>query len=344
MPEITLSRQNSKPLISVIVPCYNEQDVLPQLFRRLTDAADSWGTAWEVICIDDGSRDLTWDILEKQQQIDNRWKGLRFARNFGHQAAVSAGLYHALGDVVMIIDADLQDPPEQLYRFLDKWREGFQVVYGVRTSRQDKPLKKLLAWGFYRLIASMVTFNIPPDSGDFCLMDRKVVDIMNALPERNKYLRGLRAWCGFRQIGIEFERHARAAGVPQYTFRKSLKLAMDGIFSFSAVPLSLASHLGLLVSGLSLVGTIFTLLQKIFADFFASYGLRPGPGFTTIVLSILFLGGVQLICLGILGEYLGRIYDEVKCRPPWIIKEAAGLPLQLIRQGPSSNERLGKQS
>ncbi|MFM1813563.1 MAG: hypothetical protein RLZ98_258 [Pseudomonadota bacterium] len=344
MPPTTPEPVSKQTLVSVIVPCYNEQEVLPQLFRRLTNAAESWDMALEVICIDDGSRDLTWDILKKQQQVDKAWKGLRFARNFGHQAAVSAGLYHALGDVVMVIDADLQDPPEQLYRFLDKWREGFQVVYGVRTSRQDKPLKKLLAWGFYRLIASMVTFNIPPDSGDFCLMDRKVVDIMNALPERNKYLRGLRAWCGFRQIGIEFERHARAAGVPQYTFRKSLKLAMDGIFSFSAVPLSLASHLGLLVSGLSLVGTIFTLLQKIFADFFASYGLRPGPGFATIVLSILFLGGVQLICLGILGEYLGRIYDEVKCRPPWIIREAAGLPLQLIPQGPASNDRLGRES
>lgn len=329
----------SAPLVSVIVPCFNEQEVLPQLFDRLTRAADTWGMNWEVLCMDDGSRDLTWDLLRKQQNTDSRWKGIRFSRNFGHQSAVSAGLYHALGDVVIVIDADLQDPPEQLVRFLDKWREGYQVVYGVRASRQDRPLKKFLAWGFYRIIASLVTFNIPPDSGDFCLMDRKVVDVMNALPERNKYLRGLRAWCGFRQIGLQFERHARAAGAPQYTFRKSLRLALDGIFSFSAVPLSIASHLGLFVSSLALLGMFFTLMQRIFADYFAHFGLRPGPGFATIVLSILFLGGVQLICLGILGEYLGRIYDEVKSRPSWIICETAGLPLQLIRNGPISAER-----
>jgi glycosyltransferase involved in cell wall biosynthesis len=329
----------AKPLVSVIVPCFNEQEVLPQLFDRLTRAADTWDMNWEVLCMDDGSRDLTWDLLSKQQNADSRWKGIRFSRNFGHQSAVSAGLYHAMGDVVIVIDADLQDPPEQLVRFLEKWREGYQVVYGIRASQQDRPLKKILAWGFYRIIASLVTFNIPPDSGDFCLMDRKVVDVMNALPERNKYLRGLRAWCGFRQIGLQFERHARAAGAPQYTFRKSLRLALDGIFSFSAVPLSIASHLGLFVSSLALLGMLFTLLQRIFAGYFAHFGLEPGPGFATIVLSILFLGGVQLICLGILGEYLGRIYDEVKSRPSWIIFETAGLPLQLIRNGPMSAER-----
>jgi dolichol-phosphate mannosyltransferase len=280
---------------------------------------------FEVICVDDGSRDKTWELLRGQQARDARWRGLSFARNFGHQVAVSAGLYHTRGDAVLIIDADLQDPPEEMHRLIEKWREGYQVVYAVRTKRKDGLVKRFLAWAFYRVMARAVPFNIPADSGDFCLLDRKVVDTLNAMPERNKYLRGLRAWCGFRQIGIPYERPARAAGTPQYTFSKSFRLALDGIFSFSAVPLRLASHLGLWVSILALIGVVFTFCQRVFRSYFASIGLGPGAGFATIVISILFLGGVQLICLGILGEYLGRIYDEVKGRPLWLIQDSAGL-------------------
>src|SRR5262245_14270385 len=197
--------------ISVIVPCFNEQAVLPQLFQRLSQAAEQWRCKWEVICVNDGSRDNTWRMLQEQHAKDPRWLALSFSRNFGHQTAVSAGLWHATGDAVIIIDADLQDPPEQVHRLIEKWREGYEVVYTVRASRQDPGLKKLLAWGFYRVLAKVVLFDIPADSGDFCLLDRKVVDVLNGMPERNKYLRGLRAWSGFKQIGVELDRHARAA-------------------------------------------------------------------------------------------------------------------------------------
>lgn len=304
--------------------------MLPQLFQRLAAVAETWNMEYEVICVDDGSRDKTWELLKRQHEKDSRWRCLSFARNFGHQVAVSAGLFHATGDAAIVIDADLQDPPEQIARLIEKWREGFQVVYAVRTKRDDAMVKQFLAWGFYRVLSKAVPFNVPADAGDFCLLDRRVVEVMNALPERNRYLRGLRAWSGFRQIGIEFERHARAAGTPQYTFKKSFKLAMDGVFSFSSVPLRLAAYLGFIVSLAAFLGALFTLLQKIFAKQFAAIGLEPGPGFPTVVISILFLGGVQLICLGILGEYLGRIYDEVKGRPPWIIQDSAGLNAKTI--------------
>jgi glycosyltransferase involved in cell wall biosynthesis len=316
---------DSPKRISVIVPCFNEEAVLPQLFERLTNAAQTWGVPYEVICVDDGSRDATWNTLKQLHTRDSRWRCIAFARNFGHQTAVSAGLFYAEGDAVLIIDADLQDPPEEIVRLIDKWREGYHVVYAVRVKRQDGFMKSLLAWGFYRVLSKAVPFQIPTDSGDFCLLDRLVVNTLNAMPERNKYLRGLRAWCGFRQIGVEFQRQARAAGEPQYTFSKSLGLALDGIFSFSALPLRFASYLGLWVSLLALAGVIFTFCQRVFRNYFSSIGLGPAPGFATIVISILFLGGVQLICLGILGEYLGRIYDEVKGRPLWIIRESAGL-------------------
>jgi polyisoprenyl-phosphate glycosyltransferase len=322
--------------LSVIVPCYNEEAVLPQLFTRLTAVAATWGMDYEIICVDDGSRDRTWELLKAQNARDPRWRGLTFARNFGHQVAVSAGLYHTTGDAVVIIDADLQDPPEEIARLLARWREGFQVVYAVRTKRDDALVKQFLAWGFYRLLSRAVPFNVPADAGDFCLLDRKGVAVMNALPERNRYLRGLRAWSGFRQTGVEFERHARAAGAPQYTFKKSFRLAMDGVFSFSTVPLRLATYLGLGVSVCAFLGAVFTFCEKVFADQFAKFGFVPGPhGIPTLVISILFLGGVQLICLGILGEYLGRIYDEVKGRPNWIIQDSAGLEAKTIPEGGS---------
>jgi dolichol-phosphate mannosyltransferase len=311
--------------ISVIVPCFNEEAVLPQLFKRLGAAATTWGLDYEVICVDDGSRDRTWQLLKQQHSADPRWRCLSFARNFGHQTAVSAGLFHTTGDAVVVIDADLQDPPEEVARLLAKWQEGYEVVFATRKKRKDPLVKRLLAWGFYRLLQKMTPLPMARDAGDFCLLDKKVVAVMNALPERSRYLRGLRTWCGFRQTSVEFDRGERAAGVPQYTFKKSFKLAMDGLFSFSAAPLRLATYLGLWVSAFAFFGVLFTLAQKIFAAQFAKIGLAPGAGFPTIVISILFLGGVQLICLGILGEYIGRIYEEVKGRPLWIIRDSAGL-------------------
>ena len=291
------------------------------LQKRMNSLVSTWKEKVEIICVNDGSIDKTWSALVEITAQYPNWKAISLSRNFGHQAAVSAGLFYAKGDCVCIIDADLQDPPEVLQRFISEWKAGSQVVYGVRKQRKDPLLKKILAWGFYRVIANLVNITIPPDAGDFCLLDRKVVDIMNALPEKSRYLRGLRVWCGFKHTPVEFIRSARAAGEPQYTFRKSLKLAMDGIFSFSAVPLALASHAGLWVSALALFGMLFTIAQRVFHVWFAKIGLEPGPGFATIVICILFLGGIQLICLGILGEYLGRIYDEVKGRPSWIAAE-----------------------
>jgi dolichol-phosphate mannosyltransferase len=319
------ARTDGPPSLSIVVPCFNEEAVLPLLFERLTKAAEGWGLGFEVICVDDGSRDRTWELVHGQAEADPRWGGISFARNFGHQTAVSAGLFHAKGDAVVIIDADLQDPPEEVAKLVAKWREGFEVVFAVRKQRSDPLLKSILAWGFYRVISRLSPFPLPTDAGDFCLLDRKVVDVLKSLPERNRYLRGLRSWCGFKQAAVEFQRDARAAGVPQYTFKRSLKLALDGLFSFSAAPLRLATHLGLLVSSFAFLGAVFTFLQKIFSRQFARIGLEPGPGFPTMVISILFLGGVQLICLGILGEYVGRIYDEVKGRPLWIIRDSKGI-------------------
>jgi dolichol-phosphate mannosyltransferase len=272
--------------------------------------------------VDDGSRDRTWELLKLQHFRNPRWGCVAFARNFGHQTAVSAGLHFSSGDVVVVIDADLQDPPEEIARLIAKWREGFEVVFATRKQRRDPFLKRILAWGFYRLLAKMTPLPMARDAGDFCLLDKKVVAVMNALPERSRYLRGLRTWCGFRQTSVEFDRAERAAGVAQYTFKKSFELAMDGLFSFSAAPLRLATYLGLWASGFAFFGVVFTLLQKIFAAQFAKIGLAPGAGFPTIVISVLFLGGVQLICLGILGEYIGRIYNEVKGRPLWVLRES----------------------
>jgi len=321
-------KAQAKPVthkISIIVPCFNEEAVLPILFERLHLAAQSWAADYEFICVDDGSHDLTWSLLKQQNEKDKRWCCLSFARNFGHQTAVSAGLHFASGDAVVVIDADLQDPPEEVARLVQKWREGFEVVFATRKRRQDPFFKRLLAWGFYRLLEKMTPLPMARDAGDFCLLDRRVVKVINALPERNRYLRGLRTWCGFRQASVEFDRAERAAGAPQYTFKKSFKLALDGLFSFSAMPLRLATYLGLWVSGFAFAGALFTLAQKLFASEFAKIGLSPGPGFPTVVISILFLGGVQLICLGILGEYIGRIYEEVKGRPLWIIRDSAGI-------------------
>jgi dolichol-phosphate mannosyltransferase len=316
--------------VSLIVPCFNEEAVLPQLFARLGTAAEGWAVEYEVICVDDGSRDHTWEILKAQHAKDPRWRSLSFARNFGHQTAVSAGLHFASGDAVVVIDADLQDPPEEIFRLLAKWREGFEVVFATRKKRQDPLLKRILAWGFYRLLQKMTPLPMSRDAGDFCLLDKRVVAVMNALPERSRYLRGLRTWCGFRQTSVQFDRGERAAGVPQYTFKKSFKLAMDGLFSFSTAPLRLATYLGFWVSAFAFLGVIFTFFQKIFAKEFTALGLEPKSGYPTIIISILFLGGVQLICIGILGEYLGRIYEEVKGRPQWIIQDSVGLETKTV--------------
>lgn len=323
-------------MISVVIPCYNEPaEVLEPLYTRLSAAAASWNEPYEVIVVDDGSRDATWALLRGIHERDSRWRIIRFARNFGHQTAVSAGLSHTRGDCVIVIDADLQDPPEELHRFLDKWREGYDVVYAIRTARKEGLLKRSLYSLFYRTLGQLSDVRIPYDSGDFCLMDRRVVALLNSMPEQNRFVRGLRAWVGFRQAGVVYERAARVGGKPQYTIGKLLKLAVDGVFSFSTTPLRAATYLGLIVSAIAFLGMVFTLLQKIFAAQFARIGLAPVPGYPTTLISVLFLGGVQLLCLGVIGEYIGRVYDEVKRRPLWVIREVLDSP----QPGPAGGGR-----
>lgn len=312
-------------MISVVIPCYNEDEVLNRLYERVTAAAEKWDEPFEVIVVDDGSGEKTWDMICNIHKCDPRWKAIQLSRNFGHQIAVSAGMYHSRGDCIVIIDGDLQDPPEEIERFISKWREGYEVVYAIRTKRKENLLKRFCYAVFYRILDRVTTTSIPLDAGDFCLMDRKVVDLLNNMQEANRFVRGLRSWVGFRQTGLTYERDSRWAGKPKYTFRKLVKLGLNGILSFSYAPIRLVTYFGFTVALLSFLGVIFTLFQRIFLGYFRSIGLEPVPGFATIVIAILFIGGVQLISLGVIGEYIGRIYDEVKRRPLWISRQSLGI-------------------
>jgi dolichol-phosphate mannosyltransferase len=304
-------------MISVVIPCFNEEVVLPTLYSQLTKVAETWDEAYEVIICDDSSEDNTWAIINDIHKSDSRWKAIRFSRNFGQQMAISAGLKYAVGDCTVIMDADLQDPPEIIARFIKKWKKGYDVVYGIRANRKEGIFKRACYSGFYRVLTKIAKIKIQADSGDFCLMDRRIVEILNSMPERNRFIRGLRAWTGFKQAGIEYDRMARAGGRPKYTFFKLFKLAADGVFSFSISPIRLATYIGLFVSFISFLAAILIFFWRIFSD----YDL---PGYATTILSILFLGGIQLIAMGVIGEYIGRIYDEVKKRPPWIEEQIIG--------------------
>jgi len=316
-------------MISLVVPCYNEFEVLEELYARLSAAAQSWKEPYEVVLVDDGSKEESWSKIKSIHDRDPLWKAIRFSRNFGHQTAVSAGIFYAKGDCVIILDADLQDPPEELHKFLAKWREGYDVVYGIRTRRKEGVSKRAAYKLFYQILMRFSQVPIPYDSGDFCLIDRRVADLLQTMPERNRFVRGLRAWVGLRQVGIVYERQARMAGEPQYTLSKLLQLAIDGVFSFSTLPLRFATYLGLLISCFAFLGVVFTFLQRVFARWFEHIGLGPVPGFATIVIAILFLGAIQLVCLGIIGEYIGRIYEEVKQRPLWVVRESLGIDAPL---------------
>ena len=279
--------------------------------------------------VDDGSMDNTWNILKDLHEKDPRWKAFSFSRNFGHQIAVSAGLHYAKGDCIVVMDADLQDPPEEIQRFLIKRLEGYDIVYAIRQNRKENLLIKLCYKIFYRLLGKVGAIKIPLDSGDFCLMDKKVVEHLKLMPERSRFVRGLRAWVGFKQVGLTYDREGRAAGRPQYTLTRLIKLASDGIFSFSTVPLRIMTYIGLIVSTLSILGAFFSLLQRVFSGFFSKFGLAPVPGYATTVISIFFIGGIQLISLGILGEYIGRIFEEVKNRPLWIVSKSIGMDSEI---------------
>jgi dolichol-phosphate mannosyltransferase len=302
---------------SIVVPVYNEEGNVPELYRRLTEVMTGLGKPYELLFVNDGSRDRSLELLREMYTYDPRVRVICLTRNFGHQQAVSAGLDQARGRAVIVMDGDLQDPPEVIPQFIEKWREGFRVVYAVREKRKEHVLKRIAYRSFYLILRTISRVDIPLEAGDFCLMDRRVVDVLTSLPERNRFVRGLRSWVGFRQVGLAYERDARFAGKPKYTFRKLVSLALDGLISFSYLPLRLAAMLGFGVSALSLLATAYFLITKL------TRGLRP-PGFATLVVLLLFLGGVQLITIGVVGEYIGHVLDEVKRRPAYVVREVMG--------------------
>lgn len=302
------------PRVSLAIPVYNEEEVLPELLARTRKVLDETpGGPHEIVFADDGSRDGTPELLAAAARQDPRIVVVRLSRNFGHQAAITAALDHASGDVVLVMDGDLQDPPEALPRFLDRHRQGFDVVYARRVGRREAWWLRAAYRLFYRLIAALADLRLPLDSGDFALLSRPVVDALRAAPEKNRYLRGLRTWVGFRQTGIEVPRAARAAGRSKYSLNKLLRLAFDGIFAFSVVPLRIATWLGFGAILVSSAYAAYALVARFFLD-------RSPQGFTALITAIVFLSGVQLVFLGVLGEYVGRIYREVKQRPHYVVE------------------------
>ncbi|CAN5630018.1 glycosyltransferase family 2 protein [soil metagenome] len=305
-------------LISVVVPIFNEQENLPELRRRMTLALDATGDQWELILVNDGSRDASPVMLQQMHADDPRIKVIQLSRNFGHQPAVTAGIHHARGDCVILIDGDLQDPPEVIPEMIAKWKEGHQVVLGERRSRADGGTRGIGFRLFYPIFRRISDLPSAPDAGIFGLMDRAVVNEFNKLPERNRFIPGLRSWLGFKQTSVFYDRQDRAAGKPKQTLRRLIKYAMDGMVSFSYKPLRAATYFGFLISISAFGMGVFYLVS------FFTFHKAAGSGFTTIIISVLFLGGVQLICTGILGEYIGRIYEEIKQRPLYVVQEKLG--------------------
>ena len=300
---------------SIIAPIYNEKENLPELHRRVKEVMDSTGEPWELILVDDGSSDGSTDLIRALAKEDPCVRPVIFARNFGHQVAVTAGLDYSRGDAVVIIDADLQDPPELILEMAKKWKEGYEVVYAVRAEREGESLFKLwTASLFYRIIYRITDVKIPLDTGDFRLMDRKVVNVMNQMRERHRFLRGMSSWVGFKQIGVEYKRAARVAGETKYPLRKMMRLAINAVTGFSYFPLQVATYFGFFSAGIAALAIPFVIYMRV-------TGSQAFFGQATTLIAVLFLGGVQLICVGILGEYIGRLYDEAKGRPLYITRE-----------------------
>ncbi|MDZ7957119.1 MAG: glycosyltransferase family 2 protein [Aulosira sp. DedQUE10] len=307
------------PKYSLIVPIYNEEENIEEMYRRISQVMNRMDGEVELCLVNDGSRDRSLQMMRDLHQKDPRVVYLSLARNFGHQIAVTAGLNFVRGQVVVILDADLQDPPELIPDMVEKWRQGYQIVYAQRIQRRKEGwFKRFTAYAFYRILKHLADVDIPTDSGDFCLLDRKVVDVLNSMPERNRYIRGLRAWVGFNQIAIKFDRDPRFAGDVKYTFRKSLALAINGLVSFSKVPLRLSTYMGFLAALVSLLMSVLVLYWRLIEPH------SPLTGMAIILMAIFFLGAVQLFSIGILGEYIGRIYEEVKERPLYTLAEVAG--------------------
>lgn len=311
------------PIYSFIIPIYNEEATIAELYRRVQAVMDGMDGPVELILVNDGSRDRSLSLLRELHEQDARVCYISLARNFGHQTAVTAGLNFSRGKVTVILDADLQDPPELIPQMVEQWRQGYAVVYAQRTQRRREGwFKRLTAYVFYRLLKQLADVDIPTDTGDFCLLDRCVVDVLNAMPERNRYIRGLRSWIGFRQTAVYFDRDPRFAGEVKYTFGKSLALAINGLVSFSQVPLRISTYLGLFAALVGLFMAGLVLYWRVV------YPLSPLTGYATISAAIFFLGSVQLFSIGILGEYIGRIYEEVKNRPLYTLAEVAGFESQ----------------
>lgn len=308
-----------KPVYSVVAPVFNEIGCVEEFYNRISGVMGSLRAAWELVLVDDGSTDGSTEIIRSLAKKNPHVRPVIFARNFGHQIAVTAGLDYARGDAVVVIDADLQDPPEVILDLIAKWKEGFEVVYAVRRKREGESWFKLFtASAFYRVIYRITDVKIPLDTGDFRLMDRKVVNVMGQMRERHRFLRGMAAWVGYRQVGVEYDRKERFAGSTKYPLSKMLKLALNAITSFSYFPLQMATYLGFICAALSIVAIPVVIVLRL------SHGAALLGQATTLIM-VLFLGGVQLITLGILGEYIGRIYDEVKGRPLYIVSEAPDL-------------------
>lgn len=302
------------PKLSLVIPVYNEEILIDQLFERTTSALNNLTSDYEIICVDDGSVDSTLEKLKHYHAQEKRFKVLSLSRNFGHQAAIFAGLTYARGEFVAVMDGDLQDPPELLGDFLAKAEEGYDVVYAVRKKRKESFPKRMVYWAYYRIFKRMSNIYIPLDSGDFALMRNTVIRHLITMREQSLYIRGIRSWLGFRQIGLEYDRDRRQGGEPKYTLRKLLRLAFNGIFSFSEYPVRLISRLGLAVVVISVVYIVITLVKKYV------YGDVP-QGFTTLIIFISLFSGVQLVALGLIGEYMLRIYDETRRRPLFIVRE-----------------------
>lgn len=314
----------NKPVYSFVIPIYNEEETLSELYSRLSKLLSSLDADSEVLLIDDGSKDRSYAMMLNINHLDPRFKVVQLSRNFGHQTAITAGMDLTVGDVIIIMDADLQDPPEVVLEMVKKWKEGHEIVYGIRDEREGESWFKLFTASlFYRLLRRLTELEIPTDVGDFRLVDRKAMEAFKALREHSRYVRGMFTWIGFKQTGVRYSRSERFAGATKYPLKKMLKLAMDGIVSFSIVPLRLALHCGFAIAGVSLLAGIGAVILKL-------CGSQLVPGWASIVVAVSFLGGVQLMLTGILGEYVGRIYEEVRERPLYIVRSARGIDADVL--------------